>query len=529
MAFQDLRQFVSFLERRGKLARLSRTFDKDTEIIPFYRMELLGLPAEQRKALLFERVTGATGRLFDMQVLAGCYGASDEMLLLGLGCETYADALEQLHRGMGEPIPPVTVGNGPVHEVVHTGSEIAETGLDILPSPVEEVGFSGVIRTGMPQITRDPETGKVNVGTVNGFFLSRDRIVIGMSPNRDAKGHLAAAQRRGEELPLAIVIGCTPDLMVTGSTQLPYATAPDELSVAGGLSGQPIEMVRCKSIPLEVPAYAEAVIEGYISPTETGPSLPFGEYPGYMRAELNVSPLMRVTAITHRKQAMFTPLTVGFWPNDSNTLAGFGRSALVYHRLKYELGLPVNEVYAPQAAGGTTCCLIQVPEGTPQDTVWEILEAAKNATYFKYCIALDEDGDLRSLDYLLWALCFSSRPMRDIRIVPGGGGGNLDPSIAPAGSGRGKGTFTDGLNDATALINATRKFAYPPVALPERSYMEHARKLWQEAGLPPVNLRQPWHGYTLGFWPAELERYAADLVLGKYVDVGAQASAAVSA
>src|SRR5579862_2579800 len=440
MAFRDLREFVGFLEGRGKVTRLAQRFNKDTEIIPFYRVEMLGLPAEQRQALLFEDVSGASGRSYDMQVLAGCYGSSDDMLLLGLGCSTYAEALELMHRGMSEPIAPVVVDSGPVHEVVMTGDEITRVGLDALPAPVEEVGFSGVIRTGMPQITRDPVSGGMNVGTINGFFLGRDRIVIGMSPNRDAQGHLKTARERGEELPLAIVIGCTPDLMATGSTQLPYGKVADELSVAGGMSGRPIEMVRCKTIPLEVPAHAEAVIEGYLSPTETGASLPFGEYPGYMRAELNVSPLMRVTAITHRKQAMFTPITVGFWPNDSNTLAGFGRSALVYHTLKYERGLPIREVYSPQAAGGTSCCLIQVEEGTPQDTVWDILEAAKNATYFKYCIALDQDGDLRSLDYLLWALSFSSRPQRDIRILPGGGGGNLDPSMAPAGTGRGQGS-----------------------------------------------------------------------------------------
>jgi 4-hydroxy-3-polyprenylbenzoate decarboxylase len=134
-------------------------------------------------------------------------------------------------------------------------------------------------------------------------------------------------------------------------------------------------------------------------------------------------------------------------------------------------------------------------------------------------VALDHDANVRSAEFVLWAMTFSSRMPRDVRILPGGGGGNLDPSVAPAGSGRGHTSSTVGLQDTTTCINATRKFAYPPLALPRREYMERALQRWHAAGLPQATLQQPWHGYTLGFWPDELVGYARQVIQGRFPEV----------
>lgn len=527
--YRDLRGLVDLLERRGKLYRYRDRINKDTELVPFYRIQMRGLPESERKVFLFDNVVGERGEQYDISVLAGVYGASDEILGIGMGCESYIEMLERWHEALEHPIAPVVVSDGPVQEEVRIGADLQEVGLDELPAPVEDPGYSGMIRTGLPMITKDLETGVFNVGTYNGFFRARDRIAAGIGPNKHAiHYHLATARGRGEELPIAIVVGCNPEVMLVGSARIPYGT--DELAIAGGIAGAPVELVRCRTIPLEVPASAEIVIEGLLSHELVEPRGAFGEYPGHLNVDRSPCPVMRVTAITHRHEAMFTPVPVGFPPSDCNAVFGFCYSGQVYHRLKYERRLPVEEVYFPQLGGGSNFCAIRVADGAPQETVWEILqEAAANADA-KYLIAVDYDVRLQDAELLIWALSFRTQPNEDVRVVPGGKrrfdpssthrGGRLDPSAAPI--------MADGSEPPSprkeffiTLINATRKYAYPPVALPRREYMERAIELWEgQEVLPKPRLQEPWHGYLLGHWTDDLQDDADLIVKGKYAAVG---------
>src|SRR5581483_1593407 len=271
---RDLRQLLDLLDSHGKLYRFTEAIDKDSELVPLLR----GLHGPERKVLLFEDVRGANGQRFDMRVAAGVYGLSEEIFALGMNCATPQDMLERWHQALEAPIAPVVVDGGPVQEEVHTGDDLLSRGLDEIPAPCEEVGFSQMIRTGVPMITRDPETGISNVGTYNGFFHDRARMVAGIYPPQDAmRYHWQTARRRGEDLPVAIVVGAMPNLIAVGSARIPYGL--EELAVAGGIAGEPLEMVRCKTVPLEVPARAELVIEGMLSTTTMEPKLAFGEYP----------------------------------------------------------------------------------------------------------------------------------------------------------------------------------------------------------------------------------------------------------
>src|SRR5581483_3642043 len=320
--YADLRAFIAELERRGKLYRFTDPINKDSELVPLLRVQLRGVAEAERRVLLFDDVRGASGSRFDMRVAAGVYGLSEEILHLGIRCGSPAEALEKWHEALEHPIDPVIVDSGPVHEEVHTGDDLLSMGLDEIPAPGEEVGYSQMIRTGTPMITRDPDTGIRNVGAYNGFFRDRDRIVAGIAPaNHAMMHHWPAAKRRGEDLPVAIVVGMTPNVMLVASTGIPYGI--DELAVAGALAGEPMELVKCKTVPLEVPANAEIVIEGLLSTKLLEPRLAFGEYPGHMNVERNQVPVMKVTAITHRKDAIFTPVLVGFPPSDSNVISAF--------------------------------------------------------------------------------------------------------------------------------------------------------------------------------------------------------------
>ncbi len=521
---RDLRDFIRRLEERGKLYRFREPINKETELYPVFRVQQRGLPDRERKALLFENVVGAKGNRYDMPCLAGAYAASDAILTIGLGCESYQTALDRWHEAREHPLEPVMVDSGPVQDRVLLGSDLKDRGLDIFPVPVEEPGFSGMLRAGLPMITRDPVTGVRNVGTYNAFFKARDRMQAAIGPGAHAMAyHWRPARERKESLPIAIVIGCDVPTMAVSSASIPYGV--DELAVAGAFAGAPLELVRCRTIPLEVPARAEAVIEGVMSTEIVEPRLPFGEFPGYIHSDLTVRPVFNVTAITHRADAIFTPVLVGMPPSDTSVVWGFAHAAEMHHRLKYECGFPVEEVYYPDYGGGSSVCLIRVSEDATPDDVAQIVGELQRRTgdARKYTVIVDDDIDVRDPECVWWAMSFRTARLRDFTFVPMHGGG-LDPSGSPAGTGHGRLSAEGQEPDFTrVIINATRKWAYPPVALPKKPYMDRALEIWsRHDDLPRPSMRQPWFGYTLGFWTDELQSYADMIVQGDYLKLGAE-------
>jgi 4-hydroxy-3-polyprenylbenzoate decarboxylase len=291
----------------------------------------------------------------------------------------------------------------------------------------------------------------------------------------------------------------------------------DEFALAGGLAGESMELVRCKTIDLEVPASAEIVIEGWIDPDVMGAEASFAEYPGFMNIDSSEHPIIRVSAITHRRNPIFTPVLVGFNPSDTNTLNSHGQAALLYHQLRYVQQLPVVGVEYPESASGYQMAVIRVANGS-RDRAWEVLEAAHRHTSCKWLIAVDEDIYPAEPELLLWALTFSIRsPEEAVRYVRRRGTWG-DPSAAPPDGEQGE------LSPLTVgLINAVRPWAYPPIALPAREYMERALEIWKKApGAPPLSLRTPWHGYELGYWPRENADIARLMAQGEFIEVGDQ-------
>ena len=512
--YRDLREFVALLEQRGKLWRYTEPINKETELIPFHRLQLRGVPAKDRRAILFEHPVNRHGREY-MPVLTGIYGGSPDLHVLGLGCSSAAELQERWHQGLTQPIEPILVEDGPVQEEVHTGDELKEVGLEALPAPLEDPGYGGMIRTGTPLVTRDPITRKRNVGAFNAFFHARDRLVAGFGPFRQSFQHFLAYRKRGEPCPVAIVIGSTPNLMAAASASVPADM--DEYAVAGGLVGEPMELVRCKTIDLEVPARAEIVIEGWIDPDVMATEASFAEYPGFMNLDASRHPVIHVSAITNRKNPMFTPVLVGFTPSDTNTLNAHGQAGLLYHHLRYGQQLPVAGVEFPESASGYQMAVIRMESGA-RDRAWEVLEAAPKFSGCKWLIAVDEDIYPAEPELLLWALTFGIHsPEEAIRFQRRRGAWG-DPSATPF----------DGENGEVSpltvgLINAVRPWAYPPVALPAKEYMDQARELWEKApGAPPLSLRTPWHGYELGYWPPENAEIARLMAQGGFLEVGEQ-------
>lgn len=513
--YEDLRAFIKELERRGKLYRWRRPVNKDTELMALMRLQYRSRVDEARQVFFYEAVTGAGDRRYDMNVVTGIYGASRQIVALGMGCEEPGEIYEAWRRAMANLKEPVIVNHAPAQEEVHTGAELPKLGLTELPAPVEEPGFSGGIRATAPFITRDPETGIRNVGMYSGHFRAPDRLLAGIARTHHAMlYHHPSASRRREALPVAIVLGALPDIALVAAANLPYGL--DELSVAGGIRGRAVELVRCKTIPLEVPAEAEIVIEGEMSTEATERGEPFSDYPGYLMAERDHRPVVKVKAITHRRNAIFPAILVGLPPSESNAISRTCREMMLYTFLKYSCNLPeVLEVCCPEMGGGWNWWVIRLRKSHPSKP-WQALQAASGMdSANKMIIVVDEDIDPKDPEMVMWALSFAMQPHRDVRIITGRVP-LLDPSAHSLMTNPEDRSFPPPVGCSAMLIDATRKGPYPPVGLPKKPFMEQALKIWQEEGLAPIRLREPWHGYPLGMWTAEDDELAEAVTKGDY-------------
>ena len=517
--YADLRAFIQHLEGRGKLYRWKRQINKDTELMPLMRLQYRGLPDEARQAFLYENVTDAKGRRYGMKVITGVYGSSRQIIAMGMGCEKPEEIHDKWHNALAHPIEPVVVECGPVQEEVHAGAELKNFGLDRLPAPVEEPGFSGGIRVTGPFITAEPGSGTRNVGMYSGHFWAPDRFLAGIGRIHHAMlYHYPAAVQRGEPLPVAVVLGALPDINYVAAANLPYGL--DELAVAGGLRGRPVEMVRCKTIPLEVPAEAEVVIEGEMSPDHQERGEPFSDYPGYVMAERYYRPVINVKAVTHRRDALFTAILVGLPPSESNGISRTCREMMLFEYLRHGCGMTeVLEVCCPEMGGGWNWWVIRLRKTHPSKP-WQALYAASSmGAANKMIIVVDEDINPKDSDMVMWAMSFAMQPHRDTRVIMARAP-LLDPSAYSLMTKPEDRSFPPPEGCSGLLIDATRKGSYPPVGLPKREFMEQALQIWREEGLPPPNLKTPWYGYSLGLWTAEDDELADGVTKGEYFEVG---------
>jgi len=157
---------------------------------------------------------------------------------------------------------------------------------------------------------------------------------------------------------------------------------------------------------------------------------------------------------------------------------------------------------------------IQFVRGAPETEIWRALNGASTLHRFagKWIIAVDEDIDPHNADALFWAMAYRCQPQHDLLVVP-----HKHPGHGP------RGPRDDG-ETAAVLINATLKGTYAPVALPKREFMEHAKMIWERLGLPPLKPENPWHGYDLGYWPADLDRQARMAAASDYFALGRETS-----
>lgn len=512
---QDLRTHLETLEKNGKLHRITREINKDTELLPLVRWQFRGLPESERRGFLFENVTDSRGRKFTASVAAGIYASSSEIYALGMGATVDGIRARWLE-ARRNPIPFHEVDSGPVQEEIHLGDTLLEhDGIEEFPIPIGTPGFDvGPYTTASNFVTRDPDSGALNVGNYRGQIKGPDRMGVYINPqNNGGSNWRKNREDGGRDMEVALVIGGPPALTFTAGAKLPYGV--EEYAVAGSLIGEPIEVVPCKTVDLMVPACAELVIEGKISSSYLEPEAPYGEYTGYM-GKRAMAAVFEVTAITHRRNPVFCSLLSQMPPSESSKMKKIAQDNNFLHHLRSECGIPeVLDVWFDEIAVDAWC-VVQFRKDTRQEVIWQALHAVLGRQFKagKICIAVDEDIDPAGFESVQWALSYRMQPEKDMLIVPNRFA-SLDPSAMPPG-GSPASVISQNFSGSAVLINATRKWAYPPVSLPARKYMEGARAIWEELGLPTLSPRAPWHGYDLGDWSDRDRQEAEWAVAGEY-------------
>jgi 4-hydroxy-3-polyprenylbenzoate decarboxylase len=331
-------------------------------------------------------------------------------------------------------------------------------------------------------MTRDPDTGYINIGTYRMMLQGKNEVGLYLSPGKDARLHITRSWQQGKPIEVAAAWGIDPLFMVIGSQTFPKNVS--EYEFAGGIKGEPIPVVKGKTTDLLLPANAEFVIEGVIRPNSVKSEGPFGEFPGYYGRPEAGCPLVEVTAVHYRKNPILTNALMADYPScEQSGFFSIIRSARIWDDLD-KLGVPgIQGVYAhPAAAGGFGTTVISLEQRYAGHAAQALALAAQvpgGAYYTKWIIAVDEDIDPTDTDQVIWAMNSRCNPIDDIDILRNTWSTWLDPTQNPPEK-RPYGS--------KALINACKEHRHLPIfskrtALRKEIYDKVAGE-WKKLGLP---------------------------------------------
>jgi UbiD family decarboxylase len=463
------RTLIDVLEQKQRVRRIAKPVDRMWEPACIAKWMFQALPDEERFGLIFERVVGSKFRF-----ATGLLGSSRAAYATALGVEPeeinekWVDAL--LH-----PREPVEVARGSSQEVVEAGDAAR---LSDLPIPVWTPGKDAAPYITTLVLTKSAETGIQNMGVYRTQVRDDHSVVVNLNPAGQGTRNARTYMDKGRPAPIAWVIGADPAVLLSATAKLPYGV--NEATVAGGLAGAPIEMVKAKTVDLLVPANAEFIIEGEVIPGETAQEGPFGEFAGYMGG-VGPRPVARITAITHRRDAIYYGFSSQMPPSESTIMQSLSNAGVLLKQLRYDLGEPtVTDAVIDLNYGGAMGHVIVAME--PRDAAHSkrIGCLVANMTGLKRITMVDSDIDIRDPDHIDWALNARMDPGKDLVVVEGAQFAHMDPSVRPVGGRPGPAS--------KLVLDATLKLDAGTFSLPSRDYMMRALDLWKEAGLPEFEM-----------------------------------------
>ncbi len=470
----DLRSTLALLREKGELAEVTGEVHWDRELGAVTR-EML---SRGGPALLYTNINDYNTPDSRCRRLATSLLASRRRMSLCLGFDdlvTNEQLVKHVIGKLDERVAPVIHEDGEVQENVLMAPDV-----DLSEFPVprwHHLDGGRYINTFAAVVTKDPDTKAVNVGVYRGMIGGKDKIPVLLVPSQHWGRHWGKYKARGEKMPVACVYGWHPTMDIVSGSPIPEGVS--EYDVMGALLGEPVPLVKCRTVDLEVPATAEIVVEGFIDPDpETyQPEGPFGEFTGYVSDVATPRPVIQVTAVTHRTDPIFRGTLEGSLPGasgENSHISAVLRAAIAWTTLE-AAGVPgILDVFVHPVTNGTNI-VVQVQKNSEGHAKWVASALwSTGAALFRYknVIVVDDDIDPSDYSAIDWAIAYRVRAgTDDVVMFPGTFGSPIDPStpleersIPDLGTGLWN----------RVLIDATKTWRYP------------ARSEWGDAKFPPT-------------------------------------------
>jgi 2,5-furandicarboxylate decarboxylase 1 len=403
MPDQSYRTMLANLEQQGELIRFTKEVDPliDMAAVEWKAFNELG------KASLFTNIKGHGDWQACSQIVA-----DRKKWAIGLNIPE-DDLLDQMGKRLQNPIAPEIINRkAPVKHIIKTGNEIDLFDFPTMKTSEKDGGryfASGIA------VIKDPETGIRNLSVHRQMVTGKNKTGFIMIP-RQARQIYDKYCARGEAMPVAMIYGTHPAIFFASSFTTAFGN--DEYGLAGALMNEPVRLIKCETIDLEVPAEAEIVIEGEVLPKTLEPEGPFGEVTGTY-AGGSLSEVFQVKAITQRKDPIFYALHCGFPITDAQSTMGIGVEVATKNHLKdVEGGLNLLDVRAVTEAGVMMLIIKMRPRHPGQAKT--ALMAALSGPYLhpKLAIAVDADIDASDLRQIAWSMTTRVHAERDVTMIP---------------------------------------------------------------------------------------------------------------
>ena len=493
-AFGDLRGWIEALRKEGELQEIGVEVDWNCELGTVARK---AFGTGHGPALLFKNIKGYNGKDARCSQLftGGMSNYTRIAMTLGLPKDApVRDMVQATRYYLGQRVPPKQVKDGPVKEVIVKGKDID---LNDFPVPKWHREDGGrYINTFQATITKDPDTGVHNLGIYRGMIGQKDTLPVLLWRAQNWGVHFQKWAERGQKMPVAHVYGWEPSLGFCASAPIP--TGVSEYDVMGAIRGEPVELVKCETVDLWVPASAELVVEGYIDsdPATFEMEGPFGEYTGYFGGDQGPKHVTKVTCITHRKNPIFRGTLEGTLPkmlNENSVMSSVQRAGVAWNVLE-RAGVPgITDVHCAPANNGTTLFIQmhQTYRGQAKQAAAAIWGSNAAHLRYKHVWVVDDDIDIHDYGSVDWAFAYRCNAAEDdIIFFPGSFGSLLDPSTRlkyrdPLLFGTGK--WCRVLIDCTVNLDFDPEEQYggnryPPMVMPHKEDMDLVNKRWKEYG-----------------------------------------------
>ncbi len=487
---RDLRGFIKILEERGQLRRIKALVDPDLEIAEIAnRMLAAGGPG-----LLFENVKGSP-----FPIAINLMGTVERICwAMNMESQEELEALGKKLALLQQPKPPKKLSQAidfgkvlfdvlkakpgknffpPCQQVVIEGEDLDLNKLPLIRPYAQDGGK--IITLGLV-MTKDCQTGTPNVGVYRLQLQSKHTMTVHWLSVRGGARHLRKAAEAGKKLEIAIALGIDPLLIMAAATPIPVDLS--EWLFAGLYGGEGVKLAKCKTLDLEVPADAEMVLEGTITPGEVLPDGPFGDHMGYYGA-VEDSPLIRFHCLTHRQDPIYLTTFSGRPPKEEAAIAiALNR---IYTPILRQQVSEITDFFLPMEALSYKAAIISIDKAYPGQARRAALafwSALPQFTYTKFVVVVDQDINVRDPRQVVWAICSKVDPSRDVFILPETPFDTLDFASVKVGLGGRMGI------DATTKVYPETDHEWGEALQSDPDVAAMVERRWQEYGFGDLEL-----------------------------------------